>query len=416
MRCGGSSRLADGSCLWLYFHFYFSPMLYHNKASSQMALLTSFLLHYLGMSIPASNFLGLMQINQQHGRLAGKRFADSLRRDFGIRSVKLVFTGKSTSNQDLEFQGWSLLHEHTRDEDWIIKADVDEFHVFPRHVGFSWNHTFDAHAYFNGLNEGGFNVVNGFLIDRLAPDARLREVRPSSVADSIMDQFPVLCSVTANWRHSDVRKIVAYKGYIRTPSSHHFAYGIDQLFAPCDMTCPCFTGCDRPNQARFPRSSRELEGGLKGDSLQECLRSAKRWYKILRRKLGDKAFSLMPFKRRGELPILNPLREYASSYHLKWHSGLWSLQSESRSFGGHHLPQRFAENEFLAFVAEYCQPAKLHGDGPLSSQEIATVFNYGESAGKAPGGWWGVLAHLQVNHYCNGLYNMPNLKNVTFPL
>ena len=290
LRC--ESRLADGSCLWLYFHLYYSPVLYADDTSSQKALLTAFLVHYLKMSIPASNFLGLLQVNQRHGRLSGKKFADHLRRDFGIRHLRLVFTGRSTSNRDLELFGWSLLREHTRDEDWIIKADVDEFHAFPPLAGMVQNSTFDAHAYFNALNKAGVNVVNGFLVDRLASDARLRVVRPTSVADGIMDQFPLLCSVTANWRQSDVRKVVAYKAFIRTPSSHHHAYGIDELLSPCNITRSCF-GADRP---RVPIQG---EAKFQPVHLRECGRSARHWYHVLRRKLGREAFDLMPFKTHG---------------------------------------------------------------------------------------------------------------------
>ena len=412
LRCG-SVRLADGHCLWLYFHVYFSPVLYADRATSQRALLTSFLLHYLKMSIPPSNFLGLIQVNQQHGRLAGKRFVHAMRRDYGIQHMRLVFTGKNTSNRDLEFLGWLLLREYTRDEDWIIKADVDEFHALPGHAGFAPNITFNAHAYFDALNKARLNVVNGFLIDRLTLDASLREVRPSLVADTIAEQFPVLCSLTANWRHSDVRKVVAYKGYIRTPSSHHFAFGIDSSYAPCNITCPCSVGCDSPNKARFP-----VLGGvsLHGERLEECTNSAKHWYNTLRKKLGKEAFDLMPFKGRGQLPILRPAPAFASSFHFKWHSGLWWLQRDASSFGGHRLPRQFAKQEFLSFVASHCHPARLHGDTALTSREIAAVFNYRDGAGQVPGGWWGILAHMQANYYCNGLYNMRNLRELQWPL
>ncbi|CAE7827656.1 unnamed protein product [Symbiodinium microadriaticum] len=392
-RCG-SARLADGNCLWFHFHSYFSPGLYADERSSQKQLLNAFLIHYLKMSIPASNFLGLIQVNRYYGKRAGKTFAESLRRDFGIRHVRLVLTGKNTSNRDLEFLSWLMLHEHTQAEDWIIKADVDEFHVFSPHRGIFHNGTFDAHAYFNALNQAGKNIVNGFLIDRVAHKARLPDVRPTYATENIMNQFPVVCGVTALFRLTDPRKVVAYKAYIRAPSSHHFAFGVDQTFYPCDITESCHGG------RRLPVYGRRQD-------LQPCLVSATNWHHVLRRKLGRDAFALMPFKYHGHLPLLNPLRSWASAFHLKWHSGLWSLQKEARFFGGRRLPEHF-EDEFRTFVGTMCYPAMVKkAYEAMSEEEMGRMLHFPAPAN--PDGWWHLLANLQVNTYCNGLHGMKKL-------
>ncbi len=72
--------------------------------------------------------------------------------------------------------------------DWVISADVDEFHEFPTDLG-------SFLAYCDGK---GVTCVQGVFIDRLAPGGALAPVAPEP---SVWDQFPieadVICTIRA---------------------------------------------------------------------------------------------------------------------------------------------------------------------------------------------------------------------------
>ena len=87
--------------------------------------------------------------------------------------------------------------------DWVLSADVDEFHEFPAPLG-------EVLAYCEGR---GVNCVQGVFVDRLAPGGRLAEVEPEP---SIWDQFPVEADVICT---------------LRRPEGSGFRYGTVNIMA-----------------------------------------------------------------------------------------------------------------------------------------------------------------------------------------
>lgn len=67
-------------------------------------------------------------------------------------------------------------------EDWVLSADIDEFHVYPAPLSEVVDH----------LEECGANLLQGPMIDRLAPGGVLAPVDPTR---PLADQFPVIADV-----------------------------------------------------------------------------------------------------------------------------------------------------------------------------------------------------------------------------
>lgn len=77
--------------------------------------------------------------------------------------------------------------------DWVVSADVDEFHEFPAPLG-------EFLAY---CERQGATCVQGVFIDRLAADGRLKAVEPEP---SVWDQFPVEADVICTVRRAEEGK------------------------------------------------------------------------------------------------------------------------------------------------------------------------------------------------------------------
>jgi hypothetical protein len=77
--------------------------------------------------------------------------------------------------------------------DWVVSADVDEFHEFPAALP----------AFLDYCERRGANCVQGVFIDRLAPGGRLAAVQP---APSIWEQFPLEADVICTIRRAEEGK------------------------------------------------------------------------------------------------------------------------------------------------------------------------------------------------------------------
>ena len=103
--------------------------------------------------------------------------------------------------------------------EWIIIADADEFHGFPKPVS----------AFFDQLDVEGYDVVRGHFVDRVAADLSLPEVMDEP---SIFEQFPLETRITAKITEGLCEKACAFKNHLTTSVGHHHVYGEPRSYAP----------------------------------------------------------------------------------------------------------------------------------------------------------------------------------------
>jgi hypothetical protein len=93
-------------------------------------------------------------------------------------------------------------------KDWIILADVDEFHNFPvKAKQFLWD-----------CDKKGFNCVRGHLIDKVAEKGELKNIQKDPRIDR---QFPHASDLTEKIALGNREKIVALKFPLVAGHGHH---------------------------------------------------------------------------------------------------------------------------------------------------------------------------------------------------
>mmetsp|Transcript_63156 Transcript_63156/g.137303 ORF Transcript_63156/g.137303 Transcript_63156/m.137303 type:complete len:379 (-) Transcript_63156:118-1254(-) len=232
-----------------------------------------------------------------------------------------------------------LLQENVRSEDWIIQVDADEFLAFPGGR--------PAHEVLDGLDAVGINVHYGIMIDRIADDADL-DTKPLA-APNIFVQFPRNCALTLMIQDSDVRKVSAYRGYLRTTSGNHNVIGL--------------------NRSSNPRSqARAL------DALRSFLTGVGQ----------QKLFDSIPGAASGRLSVIRHSEDLASVYHFKWVRGLADKLHRRASTEVYSRFQYFRIREFLGLgtalnphaVKAFCIEDRTSDSGrrALSPQELVRLF------------------------------------------
>lgn len=178
-----------------------------------LALLPHFLAYYLGLGIPAKNIHAVLQAPEDN--TPEMEEAVTLLRENGIEPQEIwiaPYTSKSMWAKRREIQK-SVADPH----DWVISADVDEFHEFPT----------DLKTFFAYCDKKQRNCVQGIFIDRLAPEGKLTPIRQDT---SIWEQYPVqadvMCTIRqhedGNWPTGTVN-IMASKGNILPALGGHSA-------------------------------------------------------------------------------------------------------------------------------------------------------------------------------------------------
>lgn len=168
-------------------------------------LIEYFMDHYSKLGILNENMLFTIQIN------AGVNVRD-LRRVTDILSSRGtyfdVFLGNWSSEALMYHQSHKLLH-CTKEIDWIVVADSDEFHEYPGN---------NISRFLSVIDAEGYNLVNGIFLDRLAHDGTLQDLGEN---ENLAKKFPIGCRLHLLFNLGTPKKVMAFKGYLRINRGHH---------------------------------------------------------------------------------------------------------------------------------------------------------------------------------------------------
>lgn len=170
------------------------------------ALVPHFVKHYIDLGVQAENFLIVLHMGADAVRAARvKSF---------LLASKIAFVewwGEFTTGS----KHFHLLHalSITRPSDFIVWADLDEFHEFG-----SVLRSLDHAAVVNFFRVNRCNALSGNFVDRVASSGELAEIQPDV---DIQLQFPLRCNVTTRLMRGGSRKTLLTSAALRTDGGHH---------------------------------------------------------------------------------------------------------------------------------------------------------------------------------------------------
>lgn len=167
-------------------------------------LVEHFIKHYLQLGIEANNFLIVLNEGGDGDSVAAG-FVQSVLARFAIAFS--VWRGPFSTGVKLVH----LLHvlsTRVRASDWIVWADMDEFHHFPRKLPL-----FVAELALNGSD-----AVVGYLVDRLTMSGELVPIKPNV---NIGAQFPMQCRITSSLLKGSTQKTILTRGTSMVDGGHH---------------------------------------------------------------------------------------------------------------------------------------------------------------------------------------------------
>jgi len=185
---------------------------------TDMPMLPHFVEHYRRLGIAPDRFRVLL--NSPDASDPALSDARRLLQAHGVRHAEdwiapYTSDGMWSARRDLQSR-------HAASHDWVLSADVDEFHSYPAPLI----------EFLGQCDAKGVTAVQGVFIDRIAPGGRLAKVAPGPF---ILDQFPIEAeaawSIAGEGRHHDIfgtMKLMAMRGNI-LPSrgGHHPQKGQD---------------------------------------------------------------------------------------------------------------------------------------------------------------------------------------------
>lgn len=182
---------------------------------SELALLPHFVEHYRKLGVvPEDMILILNSEDPASPGLASAKRCLARRGVTRIREWIAPYTSDTMWARRREVQ-----LELARADDWIISADVDEFHVYPAPLTEVLTH----------CEAIGATVIQGVFVDRLTRDGRLAEVEEER---PLAEQFPVSADVIGtlggSGRHHDrfgTVKLMAMRGAILPSRGGHHPLG-----------------------------------------------------------------------------------------------------------------------------------------------------------------------------------------------
>ena len=174
-----------------------------------LPLLRHFIEHYLGLGIKPENFLLVLNVFKDKNKLQDGM---NILLEYGI-FPKDIWCYEYESHEK-----WQRVHmvlsSHVKPEDWVIHPDSDEFFQFPM----------DLSQLVSVMNNQGFNAAQGFLIDRLSEDGKIKNVTEEK---NISDQFPDRANLCNLIGLSGV-KLMIYRGNLRANN------GSGQIHQQCE--------------------------------------------------------------------------------------------------------------------------------------------------------------------------------------
>lgn len=164
-----------------------------------LALLPHFLRHYLGLGVRPERVR--LILNAPDRDTPGLREAGAVLDRLGVAGPE-VWIAPYTSGTMWEKRR-ELQDRLAGPEDWVLSADVDEFHEYPEPLD----------AFLDRCARLGVTCAQGPMIDRLAPEGRLSPVRETP---ALAEQFPI---------EADVMGTIGGEG------THHNRYGTVKIMA-----------------------------------------------------------------------------------------------------------------------------------------------------------------------------------------
>lgn len=148
-------------------------------------------------------FFIILQTNNQN--LERIQQTKNILRTFNIQE-KLIWQNEYSSNRVYSYMVQAI---HSLEKnDWIIFADIDEFHDFPK----------PANLFLMECEEKGQNCVKGNLVDRVAENGELKFIEKNVRIDQ---QFPHAAVLTEKIAQGSTRKVVALKKPLIPGRGHH---------------------------------------------------------------------------------------------------------------------------------------------------------------------------------------------------
>lgn len=277
-----------------------------------------------------------------------------LRRAYGLRNLFPAtepYTSKSHFRAKLQ-----ILAKHVSWRDWIVQVDADEFLVFPGEQ--------TAPETLHALDLAGANIHYGLMVDRLARDGSL-----SQLEGSPFEQYPSVCAVTLLLQEADVRKVCAYRGYLRTTTGNHNAIGLNRSSGP-----------------------------------------ARAHVAALREAMGQQVLRLVPGAHAGRLYHVRPTPRFATLHHFKWTQGLGAKlqrrwQTEDYTRGQYEQVLKVFSSGGLGGLGQrLCSRDLAAVSGALSPRELLLLFlnvkpaALDAMAGSEPEAFFSRLLDQTMNH------------------
>lgn len=121
--------------------------------------------------------------------------------------IAKIWTEPFTENTKVEYERETILKMCDK-QDWIIYADMDEFHEYP----------YDLKYMLAYCEKNGYTYMIGEVLDRIGAGGKLVDFNPDLPVE---EQFPVGCHITRNFLNACTREVVAARTKHYVYHGHH---------------------------------------------------------------------------------------------------------------------------------------------------------------------------------------------------
>ena len=103
-----------------------------------------------------------------------------------------------------------MIEENTNREEWILTADVDEFHEYP----------YDLRKFISYLDKNKYEAAYGVLVDRLTCDHKIIGIDQDT---NLFEAFPLKTNLSSKLFNNpfDFKKVMIHKSYIKLITGQH---------------------------------------------------------------------------------------------------------------------------------------------------------------------------------------------------